>query len=69
MIKQAVPEAPAFVGPDCAPTKALLNLYDVRVIVCDDGLQHYRLKRDAEFVGCRWSASLGQRHDASSWPL
>lgn len=51
MIKQAVPEAPVFVGPDrVAATKALLNLYDVRVIVCDDGLQHYRLKRDAEFV-------------------
>ena len=44
--------APVFVCPDrVAAAEALCNAHrDVDVIVSDDGLQHYRLERDAEIV-------------------
>lgn len=43
---------PVFVGVDrVAAVAALLAAYpDVDVIVCDDGLQHYRLRRDVELA-------------------
>lgn len=43
---------PVWVGPDrVAAARALLAARpEVDVIVCDDGLQHYRLKRDVEVV-------------------
>jgi len=42
---------PMAVGPDrVAAARALLKYADVDVIVSDDGLQHYALKRDIEIV-------------------
>ena len=39
------------------------------VILCDDGLQHYRLKRDVEIVVVNSNSSLGNRHLLPSGPL
>ncbi len=42
---------PVVAGPDrSADTRALLESGEVDVIVCDDGLQHYALRRDFEIV-------------------
>jgi tetraacyldisaccharide 4'-kinase len=45
-------DAPVWIGPDRVTTaRALLEATpDCDVIVCDDGLQHYRLARDVEIV-------------------
>ncbi len=51
MIKCRLGQVPVFVGPDrVATARALLEKYPVRVIICDDGLQHYPMARDKEFV-------------------
>jgi tetraacyldisaccharide 4'-kinase len=42
---------------------------DCDVILCDDGLQHYRLKRDIEIVVINSNASLGNQHLLPSGPL
>lgn len=42
---------PVVVGPDrVAAARHLLDQYDCDVILSDDGLQHYRLRRDFEIV-------------------
>ncbi|CDH47708.1 putative Tetraacyldisaccharide 4'-kinase [Candidatus Contendobacter odensis Run_B_J11] len=42
---------PVVVGPDrVAAARALLAAYDCNVILSDDGLQHYRLRRDLEIA-------------------
>ena len=51
-------DAPVAAGRDrVAAARLLLDNADVSVLVCDDGLQHLRLKRDFEIVvidGARW---------------
>ncbi len=56
---------PLFVGKDrVAAGRALLAAYpDCDLLVCDDGLQHYRLARDAEV------AVLDRRGIGNGWPL
>lgn len=56
---------PVFVGRDrAAAAQALLKEYlDCDVIVCDDGLQHYRLARDVEI------AVVDRRGVMNGWPL
>lgn len=51
MIKQRL-HCPVFVGKHRASAvKALLDAYpDTTIVLCDDGLQHYRLQRDIEIV-------------------
>ncbi|MDX1677215.1 tetraacyldisaccharide 4'-kinase [Arsukibacterium sp.] len=44
-------QCPVVVCPDrVAAARALLDQYPVDMIICDDGLQHYRLARDLEIV-------------------
>ncbi|WP_213999797.1 tetraacyldisaccharide 4'-kinase [Arsukibacterium sp.] len=44
-------KCPVVVCPDrVAAGQALLARYQVDIIICDDGLQHYRLARDLEIV-------------------
>lgn len=56
---------PVFVGRDrAAAAQALLKEHlDCDVIVCDDGLQHYRLARDVEI------AVVDRRGLMNGWPL
>lgn len=50
MIAQAS-GCPLFVGPDrVAAGQALLEQHPCDVLLCDDGLQHYRLQRDLEIA-------------------
>lgn len=57
---------PVFVGRDrVAAVRALLAAYPrCSVILCDDGLQHYRLGRDLEIA-----VIDGQRGLGNGWPL
>lgn len=56
--------APVFVGRDrVAAAQALLATGACDVIVCDDGLQHYRLARDLEI------AVVDRRGTMNGWPL
>ncbi|PIE43721.1 MAG: tetraacyldisaccharide 4'-kinase [Gammaproteobacteria bacterium] len=65
MLKYRIGSRPVFVGPDrVAAAKALLAKYPVRVVICDDGLQHYRLARNKEFV-----VIDGQRGVGNGWPF
>ena len=68
-------EAPVFVAASRAQAaRALLKTYPlVQVIVCDDGLQHYRLRRDIEIcvfdergVGNGWLLPAGPLREP--WP-
>jgi tetraacyldisaccharide 4'-kinase len=56
---------PVFVGRDRASAaRALLAAYpDCDLILCDDGLQHYRLQRDVEI------AVIDRRGLMNGWPL
>jgi tetraacyldisaccharide 4'-kinase len=56
---------PVFVGVDrAAAGRALLTAHpDCDVILCDDGLQHYRLQRDVEI------AVVDRRALLNGWPL
>jgi tetraacyldisaccharide 4'-kinase len=55
---------PVFVGRDrAAAARALLAAHDCDLIVCDDGLQHYRLARDVEI------AVIDRRGVMNGWPL
>jgi tetraacyldisaccharide 4'-kinase len=57
-------DCPVFVGRDrVAAARALLDAHDCDVIVCDDGLQHYRLARDVEI------AVIDRRGVMNGWPL
>lgn len=66
---------PVFVGPDrhAAATALLGSHPEVQVIVCDDGLQHYKLHRDLEVcvfdergVGNGWLLPAGPLREP--WP-
>lgn len=56
---------PVFVGADrAAAARALLTRHpDCDVIICDDGLQHYRLARDCEIL------VVDRRGFLNAWPL
>jgi tetraacyldisaccharide 4'-kinase len=55
---------PVFVGRDrAAAGRALLAAHDCDLLVCDDGLQHYRLARDVEV------AVVDRRGFLNGWPL
>lgn len=55
---------PVFVGRDrAAAARTLLAAHDCDLIVCDDGLQHYRLARDVEI------AVVDRRGLMNGWPL
>lgn len=56
---------PVFVGSDrIAAARALLGVHpDCNLVLCDDGLQHYRLGRDFEI------AVLDNRGVLNGWPL
>ncbi len=70
LIKQAIGDHPVFVGPDrVRAASALLQKYAVSVIVCDDGLQHYALQRDLEFVVVDASRVWGNRLLLPAGPL
>jgi tetraacyldisaccharide 4'-kinase len=58
-------DCPVFVGPDrVAAGHALLAAYpDCDLLLCDDGLQHYRLARDVEI------AVVDRRGLMNGWPL
>lgn len=67
--------APVFVAPSrVEAARALLNAYPAtQVIVCDDGLQHYRLQRDIEIcvfdergIGNGWLLPAGPLREP--WP-
>lgn len=68
-------QVPVFVGPTrfAAATALLARFPDTRIIVCDDGLQHYGLYRDLEVCvfdnrGCGngWHLPAGPLRE--SWP-
>jgi len=55
---------PVFVGRDrVGAARALLAAHDCDLIICDDGLQHYRLARDIEI------AVVDRRGLWNGWPL
>lgn len=61
---------PVVVGPDrVAAAQALLKTHDCDVIVSDDGLQHYRLKRDLEIAVIDGNRRLGNGFCLPAGPL
>tara|TARA_R110000868_G_scaffold8205_3_gene42594 strand:- start:180200 stop:181177 length:978 start_codon:yes stop_codon:yes gene_type:complete len=52
-----------------AAVQALLNEHDCDVILSDDGLQHYALKRDIEVVMVDGSRRFGNQHLLPAGPL
>jgi tetraacyldisaccharide 4'-kinase len=61
---------PIVVGPDrVAAAKALFARYDCNVIISDDGLQHYRLKRDIEIAVVDGLRRLGNGACLPAGPL
>jgi tetraacyldisaccharide 4'-kinase len=47
----------------------LLNNRDVDIVLCDDGLQHYALERDIEFVLLDGKRGIGNGHRLPAGPL
>jgi tetraacyldisaccharide 4'-kinase len=64
-------QRPVFVDPDrVAAAHALLKAYPTcNLIISDDGLQHYRLKRDIEIVVINTQYSLGNQQLLPAGPL
>ncbi|HKQ25075.1 MAG TPA: tetraacyldisaccharide 4'-kinase [Burkholderiales bacterium] len=62
---------PVWIGRDrVAAARALLTASpECDVIVCDDGLQHYRLQRDVEIVVVDGNRGLGNRLPLPAGPL
>ena len=61
---------PVSVGPDRPVTaRALLSYADIDILVSDDGLQHYRLARDAEIVVVDATRGLGNGALLPAGPL
>lgn len=61
---------PVVVDPDrVAAARALLATYDCNVILSDDGLQHYRLRRDIEIAVVDGFRRLGNRACLPAGPL
>jgi tetraacyldisaccharide 4'-kinase len=60
---------PVIVSPDrCAAASALLTK-GIRIIISDDGLQHYRLPRDIEICVIDGSRGFGNGHLLPAGPL
>ena len=61
---------PIVVAPDrCAAVARLINAADADRVVCDDGLQHYRLHRDVEIAVVDGVRLLGNRLPLPAGPL
>jgi tetraacyldisaccharide 4'-kinase len=61
---------PIVVGPDrVAAARALLEIYGCNVILSDDGLQHYRLRRDLEIAVVDGFRRLGNGACLPAGPL
>ena len=61
---------PVIAGPDrVADVRYILDNQDCNVIVSDDGLQHYRLKRDLEIVVVDGKRRFGNRRCLPAGPL
>lgn len=61
---------PMVVGADrVAAIGQLLEVADVDVVICDDGLQHYRLRRDVEIVVVDGRRGLGNGRLLPAGPL
>ncbi len=61
---------PVVAAPDrVAAAKALLNHVECDLIITDDGLQHYRLKRDIEIVVIDGERRFGNGHCLPAGPL
>lgn len=61
---------PMFVGPDrVAAAQQLLRHHDCNIIIADDGLQHYRLKRDIEIVVIDGERRFGNNQCLPAGPL
>jgi tetraacyldisaccharide 4'-kinase len=61
---------PVVVGPDrVATAQALLDAYECNVILSDDGLQHYRLRRDLEIAVVDGYRRLGNAACLPAGPL
>jgi tetraacyldisaccharide 4'-kinase len=57
------PQIPIAVGEDrFARGRQLLDKYELRIILLDDGFQHWRLKRDLDIVLIDAANSFGNRH-------
>lgn len=63
-------DVPMAVGPDrVAAAEQLLKYHDCDVILSDDGLQHYALKRDIEMVVIDGIRRFGNGHCLPAGPL
>lgn len=61
---------PLMIDPDRArAVQALLASEDLDLILCDDGMQHYRLARDLELVLIDAARGLGNRRCLPAGPL
>jgi tetraacyldisaccharide 4'-kinase len=61
---------PVSVGPDRPlAARALLDKHDCDVIISDDGLQHYALRRDIEIVVIDGARRFGNQHCLPAGPL
>ncbi len=61
---------PVVASPDrVQAAQALIQHYGCNVIVSDDGLQHYRMKRDLEIVVIDAARGLGNGHCLPAGPL
>lgn len=61
---------PLFIDPDRGrAVRALLDSEPADLILCDDGLQHYRLARDLELVLIDAARGLGNRRCLPAGPL
>jgi tetraacyldisaccharide 4'-kinase len=63
-------QSPMAVGPKrVAAAEALLKYSDCDIIVCDDGLQHYALRRDAEILVIDGARRFGNGFCLPAGPL
>ncbi|MBH3411706.1 MULTISPECIES: tetraacyldisaccharide 4'-kinase [Pseudomonas] len=63
-------DVPLIIDPDrSAAVKALLASEPLDLILCDDGMQHYRLARDLELVLIDAARGLGNRRCLPAGPL
>lgn len=61
---------PLMIDPDRSrAVRALLDAEPLDLILCDDGMQHYRLARDLELVLIDAARGLGNRHCLPAGPL
>ncbi|MCL4168831.1 UNVERIFIED_CONTAM: hypothetical protein GTU68_038165 [Idotea baltica] len=63
-------DVPVVAGPDRnADVEFLVSNTDVNIVISDDGLQHYRLKRDIEIVLIDGERQLGNQRCLPAGPL